>query len=120
MTDPNPDLVLVRASEARRGTSAYLQGVTREVLASNPNLLLAKHTLPVGTHVAQHQHPQDQLVYMISGRLRWDVGGQRFEIAAGDSIIIRGGVPHECWSVEDTISLDIFHPTRPDFVNEGH
>jgi quercetin dioxygenase-like cupin family protein len=118
--DPNPDLTLVRASDAQRGTSAYLQGVTREVLAHNPNLLLAKHHLPRGTHVDRHQHPQDQLVYMISGRLRWEVGGQQIVIATGDSIIIRGGVAHECWSEEDTVSLDIFHPTRPDFVNEGH
>jgi quercetin dioxygenase-like cupin family protein len=119
-TDLNPELVLVRASEAQRGNSEYLQGVTREVLANNPNLLLAKHHLPRGSHVDRHQHPQDQLVYMISGRLRWDVGGKQIVIAAGDSIIIRGGVPHECWSEDDTVSLDIFHPTRPDFVNEGH
>ena len=119
-TDSNRDLVLVRASEAKRGTSAYLQGVTRWVLANNPNLLLAKHDMPAGTHVAKHQHPQDQLVYMISGKLRWEVGGEQFVIAEGDSIIIRGGVPHECWSDEGAVSLDIFHPTRPDFVNEGH
>src|SRR4051794_39564294 len=116
-TASGPDLVIVRAGDAQRSSSPYLQGVTRWVLASNDSLLLAKHHLPQGTHVAQHQHQQDQLVYMISGRLRWQVGDQTFEVVAGDSLIVRGGVPHECWSEEDTVSLDIFHPTRPDFIN---
>ena len=55
---------------------------------------------------------------MISGRLRWDVGGQSFELSGGDSLIIPGDVPHECWALEETVSLDIFHPTRPDFLSD--
>jgi len=113
-------LVVVRAAEAQSSGSGYLQGVTRQILASNIHLLLAKHLMPAGSHVERHEHPHDQLVYIVSGRLRWSVGEHdAFEIAAGDSLIVSGGIPHECWALEETVSLDIFDPCRADFL-AGH
>jgi quercetin dioxygenase-like cupin family protein len=56
---------------------------------------------------------------MISGPVRRQVGADTFEIGGGDRIFVAGEVPHKCLSLEDTVSMNIFHPTRPDFVNEG-
>ncbi len=111
-------LVVVRAADARSSSSAYLEGVTRQVLAYNVHLLLAKHLMQAGSHVERHEHPNDQLVYVITGRLRWKVGGHDlFVIGAGDSLIISGGVAHECWALEETISLDTFDPCRAEFIS---
>jgi putative intracellular protease/amidase/quercetin dioxygenase-like cupin family protein len=114
--DKQQQPIICRTTDALGSTSQYLQGVSRQVFAHNDNLLLAKHVLDAGAHVEKHQHPQDQLVYMISGRLKWQVGDQTFELTSGDTVLIPGNVPHECWAKEPTVSLDIFNPSRPDFL----
>src|SRR5277367_4189798 len=50
------------------------QGLQRQVLAYNANLMLVRHQMQKGWQGIRHSHPHDQLVYLIKGRLRFTGG----------------------------------------------
>ena len=64
---------------------------------------------------ARHSHPRHQLVYVVSGAIRVDVGGKVFDAHSGDSFIVDGGVEHQASALEPSEVLDVFTPTREDY-----
>jgi enamine deaminase RidA (YjgF/YER057c/UK114 family)/quercetin dioxygenase-like cupin family protein len=91
-------------------------GLKRHVLANNPELMLVEHHMEQGWEGTRHSHPHHQLVYVISGHLRVDCGGRTFEVRAGDSFIVDGGVEHQAWALAPSTVLDVFTPTRQDYL----
>ena len=92
-------------------------GLTRRVLAHNPSLMLVEHRMEAGWAGTRHSHPQDQLVYVLAGRLEFQCGSEpKFEAKAGDSFVVKGGVEHQAWALEALHVLDVFTPTRSDFL----
>lgn len=92
-------------------------GLTRRILAHNPKLMLVEHRMAAGWVGARHSHPHDQLVYVLQGRLMFQGGaGDEFEVSAGDSFVVRGGVEHQARALEASHVLDVFTPTRDDYL----
>jgi quercetin dioxygenase-like cupin family protein len=86
------------------------------VLANNPRMMLVQHQMDPGWAGARHSHPHDQAVYVISGRVRMSCGDETFELGAGDSVMIKGGVEHQAWALAPSVVLDAFTPTRDDYL----
>ena len=101
-------------------TSLPEPGLKRKVLAFSENLMLIRHQMKKGWQGTRHQHPHDQLVYIIQGRLRFTGGSSSFEVAAGDSFVVPGGVEHQASALEESEVLDVFHPYREDYVPAGN
>jgi len=91
-------------------------GLKRQVLAHNTNLMLVRHLMQKGWQGTRHSHPHDQLVYIISGRLRFTGGSSTFEAKGGDSFLVPGGIEHQAAALEDSEVLDVFNPYREDYV----
>jgi quercetin dioxygenase-like cupin family protein len=91
-------------------------GMIREVLAYNAQLMLVRHRFEKGWSGAMHSHPHHQLVYIVSGRVRVEAEGKRWELGAGDSVVVNGGVEHQAAALEDSEVLDIFTPYRVDYA----
>ena len=92
-------------------------GLTRRILAHNPKLMLVEHYMQPGWVGAKHSHPHDQLVYVVSGHLSVRCGSEpELEVRGGDSFVVRGGVPHQAWAHEASHVLDVFTPTREDYL----
>jgi quercetin dioxygenase-like cupin family protein len=67
-------------------------------------------------HVAMHQHPHEQFVWVIKGKIRFRMGTEERTIMPGDVAVIPGGVEHEAYFPEDTEVIDFFAPVREDFL----
>jgi quercetin dioxygenase-like cupin family protein len=91
-------------------------GLTRRVGAYNNKLFLAEHRMEKGWVGTAHSHPHDQMAYVISGRLSIHAGDRTFEVGAGDSFVIRGGVEHQATALEPSAVIDVFTPCREDYV----
>jgi quercetin dioxygenase-like cupin family protein len=113
-----PDLMRVPAAAAPPGFSPE-PGLTRRILAHNESMMLVEHRMEQGWAGARHSHPHDQLVYVVSGRLRFSCGSDEFEAAAGDSFVLRGGLPHQAWALEPSLVLDVFTPIRDDYLPQS-
>ncbi|MBQ2927430.1 MAG: cupin domain-containing protein [Oscillospiraceae bacterium] len=91
-------------------------GVTRKVLSHSDTLMVCEITLEAGSVIASHAHPHEQITYIISGKCRYTVGEATAEVAAGDSVLIPGSVPHSIQVLETMKVIDAFSPAREDFL----
>lgn len=71
--------------------------------------------LAAGGVVPMHQHPHEQVSYVISGTLEFTVGSEVHTMKPGDCLLIPGGVPYGCRGVTDCRVVDIFSPVREDY-----
>jgi quercetin dioxygenase-like cupin family protein len=109
-----PDLVIVKSEVARESNPE--PGLTRRVLAYNEKLFLAEHQMAGGWVGSVHSHPHEQIVYVVSGHLRVTCQGKTFDLRAGDSFVVRGGIAHGASAVEDSVVVDVFTPCREDYI----
>jgi quercetin dioxygenase-like cupin family protein len=109
-----PDLMRVPVDTAKFFSPE--PGLERRVLAHNAGMMLVEHRMIDGWAGARHSHPHDQMVYVVSGRLRFGCGDQEFEACAGDSFVLRGGIAHQAWALEPSVVLDVFTPYRDDYL----
>lgn len=80
-------------------------------------MTLAQITLAAGAVVPEHAHPNEQIATVLSGRLRFVVGGDEREVGRGESVLVPGGVPHRVEALEDSVVLDAFAPRREDWLS---
>ena len=108
---------LVKGQDAR--TYSPEEGMRRQVLAHNDQLMLVRHLLDKGWVGARHSHPHHQLMYVASGAIRAEVGGRVIEAHAGDSFVVDGGVEHQATALEASEVLDVFTPVREDYRDQA-
>jgi len=72
--------------------------------------------MKAGAHVAAHQHPHEQFVWVTRGAIRLRIGAKERTIKPGDVAVIPGGAEHEAFFPEDTEVIDFFAPVREDFL----
>jgi len=93
-------------------------GLSRQVLAYNNEMMLVRHLMEKGWVGARHSHPHEQLVYVISGHLRFVGGDKTFDVRAGDSFVVPGGMEHQASALEESEVLDVFSPYREDYAEK--
>jgi len=91
-------------------------GLKREILANTPAMMLVRHQMSKGWRGARDRHPHEQMVYVIRGRIRIKVESSWCEAAEGDNFIVTSNAEHEAEALEDSVVLDIFTPTREDYL----
>lgn len=92
-------------------------GLRRQVMSYSPGMMLVRHRMSKGWVGARHSHPHEQLVYIVSGCLRFEHPDGIFEARAGDSFLVPGNVEHQASALEDSEVLDIFTPYREDYAS---
>ncbi|WP_417249124.1 cupin domain-containing protein [Celeribacter sp.] len=90
--------------------------VTRQVLSENDALMVVRFDFAKGGVGALHSHPHVQSTYVESGRFRFSIAGEEFEVTAGDSFVIPSNAEHGCTCLEAGRLVDTFTPRRDDFL----
>lgn len=92
-------------------------GVTRKVLAYSEQLMSVELHFKKGAIGATHNHPHEQIGYIVSGMLIYKEEGSEDKILkTGDTYYVAPNVNHGIEVLEDTVLLDIFTPMRKDFI----
>ena len=91
-------------------------GIKRRTQTSGQTMYQMIAQLDAGCRMPEHKHPQEQVVHILSGRMRLIVDGQPHELATGDSFYLAGNVPHGVETIEDTRVLDTFSPPRDEYL----
>lgn len=71
--------------------------------------------LDAGAVVPMHEHPHDQISYVIDGRLEFTSGGETRVMEPGACLIIPGGTLHGCRAITACRVIDTFTPIREDY-----
>jgi quercetin dioxygenase-like cupin family protein len=91
-------------------------GIKRQTVTSGKAMYQMLATLEAGSKMPEHHHPQEQIVHVLSGRMKLIVGGKPHEMKSGDSFYLAGHVPHGVETMEETRVLDTFSPPRDEYL----
>lgn len=91
-------------------------GVTRQVLADHPELMVVSFSFEKGAEGKLHNHPHVQSTHVKTGRFRFSLDGVETEYGPGDSFVIPTQAVHGCVCLEPGELIDCFTPRRDDFL----
>jgi quercetin dioxygenase-like cupin family protein len=74
-------------------SEVVLPGVERQTVQGERQTLVRYRYAP-GSVFPVHAHPEEQVTAVLSGRIVFDVAGERHEVGPGEVVVIPGGVPH--------------------------
>jgi quercetin dioxygenase-like cupin family protein len=80
-------------------------------------MMIAQVYLAKGAIVPEHSHHNEQLTYIVEGKLRFFLGDETVDVGAGEVLHIPAHVPHKAEALEDTLDVDVFHPPRQDWLD---
>jgi quercetin dioxygenase-like cupin family protein len=89
-------------------------------LITGDQMMIAHVYLAKGAIVPTHEHLNEQLTYIIEGKLRFwlgEDGADVLDVAAGEVLHIPAHLPHKAEALEDTLDVDVFHPPRQDWLD---
>jgi quercetin dioxygenase-like cupin family protein len=98
------------------GYRELLDGVAMKTLAYGEKTLLARFHLKKGAAIPIHDHIYEQTGYMVSGKMRFQIGDASFECTPGDTWCIPGNVAHGVAVSEDSVVVEVFSPVREDYL----
>ncbi|BDD87744.1 cupin domain-containing protein [Desulfofustis limnaeus] len=106
-----------RADE--KGFRQLLPGIQQRTPVFGTQMLLAEFRLAKDAILPLHNHPHEQIGYLVSGRLRFTIGGEVTLVAAGDSWCVPGGVEHGVEVLDDAVVVEVFAPVREDYLPDA-
>ncbi len=71
--------------------------------------------LKAGSTVPGHRHIQEQITYILEGRLDMVIGGQPCLLEAGMYHVIASNIVHSAVAITDCKVIDAFSPVREDY-----
>lgn len=94
------------------------EGVTRQIMGYDGQIMLVKVKFIKGAVGTPHSHYHTQNTYVASGKFEFTVNGVKKVVSAGDGIYIEPDVVHGCKCLEAGILIDCFSPMRADFLKK--
>ncbi len=90
-------------------------GAIRGHYAHLERLTVGEVELAAGTVLPLHQHPHEQVSYVIGGRFEFTVGDETQVLGPGMAALIPAGVSHGGRTLTKCRVIDIFSPVREDY-----
>ncbi len=98
------------------GTITRLDGSSRRVVLSTPELMLVEFAFEQGAVGAPHSHPHVQASYVAEGSFEVTIDGVTETVGKGGSFIVPSGLVHGVKALEAGLLIDSFSPRRDDFL----
>ena len=92
--------------------------ISRRILSGDQGMVVW-WSIEAGVHVEPHSHANEQIVWMLKGKMEFRLGTEQRVCGPGEAVVIPGGEEHEAWFREDTEVIDFFAPPRDDFLAGG-
>ena len=92
------------------------EGLVRQILCYNDDLMIVKVKFEKGAKGLPHSHPHSQCTYVDSGIFDFFVENEHKNVKRGDGIFIAPYKNHGVTCIEAGILIDTFNPARQDFL----
>jgi len=87
-------------------------------LVTGEKVMVLNLTLSKGAVVGEHHHPHEQVSYILSGALEFEINGEKRVVHSGEGVVLPSNIPHAVVALEETQVLDVFSPPREDFLSD--
>ena len=74
--------------------------ISRRILSGDQGMVVW-WSIGAGVHVEPHSHANEQIVWMLKGKMEFRLGSEQRVCGPGDVVVIPGGTEHEAWFHED-------------------
>jgi quercetin dioxygenase-like cupin family protein len=99
-------------------TEEMFPGVIRQIIGYDSNIMMVKVSFAKGSLGYKHQHPHQQISYILSGKFEVNIDGKIETLESGDAFIAPSNTEHELKCLEGGVIIDSFSPLRKDFLNK--
>ncbi|MEM2146165.1 MAG: cupin domain-containing protein [Candidatus Jordarchaeaceae archaeon] len=96
-------------------TIEMFKGVHRKTLAVSEKMMLVEFNFKKGSIVPHHTHPNEQIGYIVKGKVKLKIGEKEHLLENGDSYYIPPNIEHSATLIEESTIIDIFSPPREDY-----
>lgn len=93
-------------------------GIKRKILAHGGKMMGVEVHFEKYAIGSMHNHPNEQLTYVLSGVFEFTIEDETHIVKAGDTLYKEPNVMHGCVCKEAGVLLDTFTPQRLDFLNK--
>ena len=107
---------VVKATQAKPRASF---GVAFDLLATGQTSMMTKMRYRTDNVIPFHSHPNEQIGYVLSGRIRVLTRDSQHELGTGDTYAISGNVEHSIEIIEAAEEVQVFTPLREEFLLES-
>jgi len=85
------------------------------------NLMITCYEAKAGAEFEAHSHPEEQMGYVVKGRIEFFVGEpeERIVMEPGTFFRFAPNERHRSRVLEDLINIDVFAPPRPEYLSES-
>lgn len=80
---------------------------------------LTKISFKAGKGADLHQHPEEQVLYVLEGVLEVTVGDEDYEVHPGQASFHPSNVPHSAMAKQDVVALSFKHLVAPNYDKSG-
>ena len=92
-----------------------LPGVLRRAVYLD-DVMLTFFDFEPGASVPEHNHPHQQITWVVSGAMEFNLDGEKRVLQAGDGVLIPPDAPHSAVILDGACrALDAWHPVRDDY-----
>jgi quercetin dioxygenase-like cupin family protein len=98
-------------------SGSYSTG-TGPVLRSD-RMEVTKISFAKGKGADTHQHAEEQLMYVLEGRLRVTCNGETYEVGPGEATFNPSNAPHSVMAIEDVVALSFKDQVAPNYEPTG-
>ncbi len=92
------------------------EGVTRQIMGYNDDIMLVKVKFEQGAIGTPHTHPHTQTTFVASGKFEFTIDGEMRIVSTGDGLYMAPNILHGCRCIEAGVLIDTFAPMRKDFL----
>ena len=110
--EQSDNFLLAKATE----TEIVGQGVSRQILGYNNNIMLVKVMFEKGSFGDMHSHSHVQTSYIAGGKFEVTIDGKTQTVEEGDGFFVAENETHGVACLEAGIIIDCFSPVREDFL----
>ena len=96
-----------------------VEGISARFVTGSRIMLSFVHLAP-GAIMPDHNHPHEQLGYVIEGSMLLNIAGDERNLQPGDAYTIPGGVTHRAiGGPNGCLTLDAFSPPREEYLERA-
>jgi len=95
-------------------------GFEQHILLYNYNMMLTHNRIEAGAESPYHNHPHEQIGYVVSGEGTQIVDDEEYHLTPGTCYQLESGEKHAMRAADDgpLEVIDVFHPVREDYLPE--
>ncbi len=98
-------------------SGTYSKG--RGPVLRSDHLEVTKIAFKQGEGANVHQHDEEQVMYVLSGKLRVTLNDDEYEVGEGEATYNPAGAPHSVHALEDSVCLSLKNQVAPIYEATG-